>query len=844
MKAPYALIPIIIIVLLVYTASFLASRLTIISQITHRKIWNSLLLFTFLVTASLGLILAIQVNFKLKIGIIEHILTWHVDFGIAMAVVALFHFSWHIKYYTGILRKHQQEPVNSTKPLTDWIQTDQQIEPMNEITLRWIAIALGFSAIITQIILLREFMSTFYGNELVLGIVLANWMILTGLGAFLGKFSSHIKKERKMLFFSLILLGTLPILTVFLMNIMKNIVFLEGSMVGLLQVFAWSGILLVPYCILSGSLFTFLSHHISIQGGDNLIHRVYSLEAIGSVLGGLLFNFVLVFTLRTFQSLFILLTINLFIALFFFPEKRRLMILIPVALFWLLILVTTFFWNLDMFSKQRLFKNQELIHLKETPYGNLAITKTGDQVNFYENYVLLFNTLNTIANEENVHYAMVQHPDPKSVLVISGGVSGILDEILKYPVERIDYIEFNPWLVKTARQFQPFTENEKIQIHYQDARIFVRRNVEKYDVILVHSPSPGSAHINRYYTYEFFQDLKESLSTAGLIAMALPSTMNYVSNEAAEVNSIIYNTLHRVFTNVEIVPGEANYFLASSAEINLQISSLIDKRGIENEYVNRYYIDDQLLLARRNTIMNSIDRSADLNFDFVPRAYIKQIALWLSYFHLSYWVIWLPVFILISFLIVRWNPIQIGMFSCGFSASAIELLLLIAFQIIYGYVYQVTGIIITLFMAGLAAGTIIRKRIFPVADLRQLIGIQALIAVFAIILPFIFLLFRMVDPGTGLIHAIFFLLTFLISVLTGIFFSLATALQKGDILKVASGIYGSDLIGSALGALLTAALLFPLLGLINVAFLIGGMNLLAALFLWIRRKSLTDNFVS
>lgn len=242
--------------------------------------------------------------------------------------------------------------------------------------------------------------------------------------------------------------------------------------------------------------------------------------------------------------------------------------------------------------------------------------------------------------------------------------------------------------------------------------------------------------------------------------------------------------------------------------------------------------------------MQSLDPEAELNLDFTPHAYLKQIAFWLSYFDLNYWFIWVPLFILIPILIVRWNPIQTGMFTCGFSASAIEILLLIAFQILYGYVYQVTGIIITLFMAGLAAGPYLQKKILPGATLGQLTVVQILIGIFAMILPFLFLLFRIMDPGSGLTHALFFLLTFLISVLTGILFSLAATLMKGNVLQVASGLYGSDLIGSALGALLVAALLFPLLGLIKVALLIGVLNFIAALFIWLWRKRLSDNFVT
>jgi len=845
MKAPYALIPVIILVLLVYSASFLASRFSIIKRSTHRKFWNSLLLLTFFTTACLGLILAIQVNYKIKIGIIENILVWHVDFGIALAVIAIFHFSWHLKYYADLFRKSGKGGIPSRDKQPDNGAVSRHgYQGLSELPLRWIVVVLGLSAIITQVILLREFMSTFYGNELVLGVVLSNWMILTGLGAFLGRFLSRFRNGVNLLFFSLIAIGTLPLLTVFLLNVLKNIVFIEGSMVGLLQVFAWSGILLIPYCLLSGSLFTYLSHHVSLLGKENLIYRVYSLEAIGSVLGGILFNFILVFFLKTFQSLFILLTINLFFAMRFFPGRRKPLILLPVTTFWVFMLIASFFLDLDVFTKQRLFRNQELVYLKETPYGNLAITKTGEQFNFYEDYVLLFNTLNPIANEENVHYAMVQHPDPKSVLVISGGISGMLDEILKYPVERIDYVEINPWLVRAAREHLHFNVDQKVHIYHQDARLFIRRSSEKYDVILIHAPPPGTAQTNRYYTCEFFLELKKSLTPSGIVALALPSTMNYISEEAAEVLSITYNTLNEVFTYVDIIPGEQNFFLASEEKISLQIAKRIEEKGIENEYVNQYYIDDQLLQARRNTIMQSLDPEAELNLDFTPRAYLKQIVFWLSYFDFNYWFIWIPLFILIPILIVRWNPIQTGMFTCGFSASAIEILLLIAFQILYGYVYQVTGIIITLFMAGLAAGPYLQRKILPGAMPGQLTAVQILIGIFAMILPFLFLLFRIMDPGSGLTHALFFLLTFLISVLTGIFFSLATTLMKGNVLQVASGLYGSDLIGSALGALLVAALLFPLLGLIKVALLIGVLNFIAALFIWLRRKRLSDNFVT
>ena len=47
--------------------------------------------------------------------------------------------------------------------------------------------ALGVSCVITQLALLRELLTVFSGNEIVLGIILGNWFLLTGLGSWLGR---------------------------------------------------------------------------------------------------------------------------------------------------------------------------------------------------------------------------------------------------------------------------------------------------------------------------------------------------------------------------------------------------------------------------------------------------------------------------------------------------------------------------------------------------------------------------------------------------------------------------------------------------------------------------------
>lgn len=73
-----------------------ANRLTIVK---HKKIWNWILSVSFLGSGSLGLLLAFLIDRKLSIAWYKNILWFHVEFGIVMALVAIFHFGWHLRYF-------------------------------------------------------------------------------------------------------------------------------------------------------------------------------------------------------------------------------------------------------------------------------------------------------------------------------------------------------------------------------------------------------------------------------------------------------------------------------------------------------------------------------------------------------------------------------------------------------------------------------------------------------------------------------------------------------------------------------------------------------------------------
>ena len=66
-------------------------------------------------------------------------------------------------------------------------------------TLRSIILLIGFTAIIAQVMLMRELMVVFYGNELALGVMLANWLMWTALGAgLIGQWAVRSKHPEKL----------------------------------------------------------------------------------------------------------------------------------------------------------------------------------------------------------------------------------------------------------------------------------------------------------------------------------------------------------------------------------------------------------------------------------------------------------------------------------------------------------------------------------------------------------------------------------------------------------------------------------------------------------------------
>jgi spermidine synthase len=695
--------------------------------------------------------------------------------------------------------------------------------------------ALGFLAIGTQIYLMREFMMVFNDNELILGLVLSTWMLITGIGSYLGRFSSFVQRNGRQLLFLMLLAGVLPSLMIPTLDMLKIAMVPYGSMADLWQVAVACIAVQLPFCLLNGFLFSWLS----LSSTDNSPGGSYSLESLGSMASGAIINFVFLWFLGTFQGLLILAGIYLLLVVGFtclVGKQKHAWLVLLISLAYI-----TFLGMVDFrtMTENKLYPSQQVISNAETPFGQVVVTKSGSQLNFYENGMLLFSSGNEISNEENVHYAMVQHPNPKRILLISGGFSGTLTEILKYKPDDVDYTELNPSLIAVAERFTRQTDDPSVSVQATDARRFIRNTSNSYDVVLVNLPAPATLQLNRYYSTEFMEEVKRKMRPGAVIAFSLPAGGDYVSVKAGNLNAVLWNTLKKSFTGVLIIPGGRNYFLASDAPLSLDIADLIESKQIQTVFVNKYYLDTKQMKDRSGYITKNITLNTSMtgiiNRDFSPVASWYHHSWWLSHFQTTLAFILLGFIVILVFLLTTLNPLSAGLFAGGFTLASTEIILIFGLQILCGYLFQAIGAIIMLFMLGLAAGSGTDFKIQSAKILGWYRWLQVLLGFCALFTPLFLLWMNYGEMGDWLINLVVAIIAFTLAFIVGMEYRMAALLSDKKLQQAIPGNYSAEMFGSAAGAFAVTLFLIPSLGMVNTGIFLAVMNIATAFSLFLHR---------
>ena len=151
---------------------------------------------------------------------------------------------------------------------------------------------MGFNGLWLQVFLIRELLVTFSGNELVIGIFLANWLFLTAAGSFI---SSRFAAKVRDVYFGYTLLQVaisffFPLAIYYVRTIKYHLGIVPGEGIALPLLFLVSFMLILPVAFLVGYQFGYACRLMAESGSrpDHAVSRAYFFESVGSMTGGLL----------------------------------------------------------------------------------------------------------------------------------------------------------------------------------------------------------------------------------------------------------------------------------------------------------------------------------------------------------------------------------------------------------------------------------------------------------------------------------------------------------------------------------------------------------------------------
>ena len=731
-------------------------------------------------------------------------------------------------------------------------------------------ILLGLVSLTAQVVLMREMVVASYGNELSLGLTLGGWLLWVGTGSFAAGrlFRGQMAVALGLGLGNAALALVLPV-SVLWIRLFKGALGIHmGEIVGIGTILAASLVLTAPACLLLGALFVLNAR---ASGGVIGVGRIYLLEAVGGAVGGALVTWILLPLMTGMEIILSLsaLCLALAAAIATRPMRksmRALLATLPVAA---LAATVGLGWvaSADEAVQRGQWGDLGFVESVDSIYGRVTVTKRFEQVGLYESGLLVFSRPDRMSAEESVHYALLQHRLPRRVLLLGGWLAGGLEEVLKVETLVIDAVELDPELIEAAlRNTGPglpaAMQNPRARVHTGDGRLFVQSTAERYDIVIMNLPEPFTAQINRFYTAEFYKEVSAILEPGGLFSFRVRSDENYIDQDLSRFLSSMKRTLLEAFEEVIVFPGATNIFFAApeggtlSGDADLIVQRARERR-LETRSVNEHLIPYRLVPERVAYLDERIAQGdGRINRDLVPVCYYYDTILWASQFigaereimhfladlHPA-WLLAICFAPMALFTVIhgsRKGPLAATILASiavtGFAGIALEFIAILTFQIFRGYVYRSVGLILASFMAGLALGSAVARRV-PTRPrttvLTRLIVVQAALALLAVALMLMESLFADGSSLGRFIEPVLLLFMLLAGAAGGFQFTTANDLYLTMALDQPplGTPYTADLLGAALGAVTASALLVPVFGLPFTLALTAGINLIMVVML-------------
>ena len=212
-----------------------------------------------------------------------------------------------------------------------------------------------------------------------------------------------------------------------------------------------------------------------------------------------------------------------------------------------------------------------VIHRERSLYQTILVEKTGTTV------CLKFSVRRNQRNQSCIDQrrprdmvfaytrmmmaALLLNPSPRRVLVVGLGGGTLPTAMARiYREAAIDAVEIDPAVVTVAERYFGFVATDRLRVHVQDARAFVKRaarNGETYDLLML--DAFNSDYIPEHLmTREFLLEARSVLTEDGVLA-----ANTFASSRLYDHESATYNDVFGPFFNLRLRDSSNRVILAA-----------------------------------------------------------------------------------------------------------------------------------------------------------------------------------------------------------------------------------------------------------------------------------------
>ena len=189
--------------------------------------------------------------------------------------------------------------------------------------------------------------------------------------------------------------------------------------------------------------------------------------------------------------------------------------------------------QLTALAEENLYTDQ-IIYARSTPYQRIVLTRWKNDIRLFLNSNLQFSSHDEYRyHEALIHPGLQTLPQARRVLVLGGGDGLALREILKYDaIESITLVDLDPQMIQlfsTHPLLKTLNHNAfaspKAQVVNADAFLWLERNPDHFDFIVVDFPDPTTYSLGKLYSSAFYRLLEKHLAAQGLAVIQSTSPL-------------------------------------------------------------------------------------------------------------------------------------------------------------------------------------------------------------------------------------------------------------------------------------------------------------------------------